>query len=286
MPSTREIRRRIRSVKNTSQITKAMEMVSAVKMRRAQELVSASRPYAEKMSELIGGLARLTTGGDTIDPLMVQRPIHRYGIILVTGDRGLCGSLNANAIRLAARTIVDVSVPVDAMAIGRRGRDWLTRHGANLIAEVTGLSERPAVADVLPITRTAIDGYRSGQFDQVSIVYNRYVSTTKQEVVRRQILPVIPPTEGQAGLIDYILEPDAATVLSTLLPRYVETEVYQAVLDSVASEHSARMLAMHNATQNAREVVQELTLSYNKARQASITTEILEISAGAEALKG
>jgi F-type H+-transporting ATPase subunit gamma len=139
---------------------------------------------------------------------------------------------------------------------------------------------------VLPITRVALDGYRSGQFDQVSIVYNRYLSTTRQEVVRRQILPVIPPADGATGLIDYILEPSAEAVLSTLLPRYVETEVYQAVLDAVASEHSARMLAMHNATQNAREVVQELTLSYNKARQASITTEILEIAAGAEALKG
>ncbi len=286
MPSTREIRRRIRSVKNTSQITKAMEMVSAVKMRRAQELVSASRPYAEKMSELIAGLARLTTGGDEIDPLMVQRPIARFGLILVTGDRGLCGSLNANAIRAAARAIVETSLPVDSLAVGRRGRDWLARHGSNLIAEVTGLSERPSLADVASISRTAIDRYRSGELDQVSIIYNRFVSTTRQEVVRRQILPVIPPSDGQTGLIDYILEPSAQAVLSTLLPRYVETEVYQAVLDSVASEHSARMLAMHNATQNAREVVQELTLSYNKARQASITTEILEISAGADALRG
>jgi F-type H+-transporting ATPase subunit gamma len=286
MANTREIRRRIRSVKNTSQITKAMEMVSAVKMRRAQELVAASRPYAEKMSELIAGLSRLTVDTDTIDPLLVQRPVARAGLILVTADRGLCGSLNANAIRLAARAIVDAGVPVDAMAIGRRGRDWLARHGANLVAEVTGLTDRPSVANVLPITRVALDGYRSGQFDQVSIVYNRFVSTTRQEVVRRQILPVIPSAGEAAGLIDYILEPSAEAVLSTLLPRYVETEVYQAVLDSVASEHSARMLAMHNATQNAREVVQELTLSYNKARQAGITTEILEIAAGAEALKG
>jgi F-type H+-transporting ATPase subunit gamma len=286
MPSTREIRRRIRSVKNTSQITKAMEMVSAVKMRRAQELVTASRPYAEKMSELIGGLARLTLDAESIDPLLVQRPVARVGLILVTADRGLCGSLNANAIRTAARAIVEAGVPVDALAIGRRGRDWLARHGANLIAEATGLTERPTVANVLPITRVALDGYRSGRFDQVSIVYNRYLSTTRQEVVRRQIMPVIPPADGAPGLIDYILEPSAEAVLSTLLPRYVETEVYQAVLDAVASEHSARMLAMHNATQNAREVVQELTLSYNKARQASITTEILEIAAGAEALKG
>jgi F-type H+-transporting ATPase subunit gamma len=285
MPSTREIRRRIRSVKNTSQITKAMEMVSAVKMRRATELVAASRPYAEKMTELVGGLARLASGDD-VDPLMIQRPITRIGLILITADRGLCGSLNANAIRAAARLIVEAGVPVDSLSIGRRGRDWLVRHGANLIAEVTGLSERPSLADVDSITRVAIDGYRSAQFDRVDIIHNRYVSTTRQEVVRRQILPVVPPNDGQTKLIDYILEPSAEAVLSQLLPRYVETEVYQAVLDSVASEHSARMLAMHNATQNAREVVQDLTLSYNKARQSTITTEILEIAAGAEALKG
>lgn len=286
MPSTREIRRRIRSVKNTSQITKAMEMVSAVKMRRAQELVSASRPYAEKMAELVGGLARMIATGDDIDPLLVQRPVRRVGIIVVTADRGLCGSLNANVIRLASRYLVEVGQPVEAMAIGRKGRDWLNRHGGDVIAEVTGLTERPALLNVSPITTVAINGYREGRFDQVSLIYSRFISTTKQEIVRRQILPVVPPPGEGTGLLDYIFEPDAATVLSRLLPRYVEIEVYQAVLEAVASEHSARMLTMHNATQNAREVVQELTLSYNKARQAGITKEILEIAAGAEALKG
>lgn len=286
MPSTREIRRRIRSVKNTSQITKAMEMVSAVKMRRAQELVSASRPYAEKMAELIGGLARLTASADEIDPLLVQRPLQRAGLIVITGDRGLCGSLNANAIRAAARFILDSAVPVDSLAIGRKGRDWLVRHDGNVIAETTGLTERPRLLDVAPITTVAINGYREGRFDQVSIVYNRFVSTSKQEVVVRQLLPVVPPAEEEPGLIDYIFEPDAPTVLAHLLPRYVEIEVYQAVLEAVASEHSARMIAMNNATRNAKDVVQELTLTYNKARQASITKEILEIAAGAEALSG
>jgi F-type H+-transporting ATPase subunit gamma len=286
MPSTREIRRRIRSIKNTSQITKAMEMVSAVKMRRATELVAASRPYAERMAELVGGLARLTANGEQSDPLLVQRPVRRVAVILVTADRGLAGALNANAVRAASRFLVDVGEPADALAIGRKGRDWLVRHGANVIAEVSGLSERPTLLDVSGITTVAINGYREGRFDQVSVIFNRYISTTRQEVVRRQLLPVVPPPQEAAGLLDYIFEPDAATVLSRLLPRYVEIEVYQAVLEAVASEHSARMLAMHNATQNAREVVQELTLTYNKARQASITTEILEISAGAEALAG
>ncbi len=286
MPSTREIRRRIRSVKNTSQITKAMEMVSAVKMRRATELVGASRPYAEKMAELVGGLSRMLGSADETDPLLVQRPIAKVGLIVITGDRGLCGSLNTNVIRLAARSLVDATVPVEAMAIGRKGRDWFGRHGGNVIAEITGLTDRPTLLDVSPISTVAINGYRERRFDRVSVVYNRYVSTTRQEAVIHQLLPVIPPAEESTGLLDYIFEPDAATVLSHLLPRYVEIEVYHAVLEAVASEHSARMLAMHNATQNAREVVQELTLTYNKARQAGITKEILEIAAGAEALKG
>jgi F-type H+-transporting ATPase subunit gamma len=286
MPSTREIRRRIRSVKNTSQVTKAMEMVSAVKMRRATELVAASRPYADRMAELVGGLSRILETGDELDPLLVQRPISRIGIIVITGDRGLCGSLNTNAIRLAARTMVEAGVPADSMAIGRKGRDWLARHNGNVIAEVSGLTERPAFLDVAPISTVAISGYREGRFDRVSIVFNRYISTTRQEVVIRQLLPVVPPAGEESGLLQYIFEPDAATVLARLLPRYVEIEVYQAVLESVASEHSARMLTMHNATQNAKEVVQELTLTYNKARQAGITKEILEIAAGAEALKG
>jgi F-type H+-transporting ATPase subunit gamma len=263
-----------------------MEMVSAVKMRRAQELVAASRPYAEKMTELVGGLARLSAASDQNDPLLIQRPVRRVGVILITGDRGLAGSINANAIRNTARFILDQKVPVESLAIGRKGRDWLVRHGGNLIAEVSGLSERPTLLDVSPITSVAINGYREGRFDQVSLIYNRFVSTTRQLVVRQQILPVVPPPGEATGLLDYIFEPDAATVLSQLLPRYVEIEVYQAVLEAVASEHSARMLAMHNATQNAKEVVQELTLSYNKARQAGITKEILEIAAGAEALKG
>ncbi|MGH2461522.1 MAG: ATP synthase F1 subunit gamma [Chloroflexota bacterium] len=284
MPSTREFRRRIRSVKNTSQITRAMEMVSAVKMRRAQEAVGASRPYAEKMAELVGGLVRVTANEDETDPLLTQRPVNRVGLIVITGDRGLCGALNTNVIRRAARFIVDQTAPVQTMAIGKKGRDWLLRHSGDLISEVSGLPERPTLLQVAPITTLAIDGYREGRFDRVDVIYSRFVTTTRQEPAQQQILPVVPP-ESASRPVDFIFEPDPATVLSKLLPRYVEVEVYQAVLETAASEHSARMIAMHNATQNAREVVRELTLSYNKARQDSITKEILEIAAGAEALK-
>ncbi|HVC34624.1 MAG TPA: ATP synthase F1 subunit gamma [Chloroflexota bacterium] len=285
MPSTREFRRRIRSVKNTSQITKAMEMVSAVKMRRAQAAVAASRPYADKMAELVGGLARLTATTDELDPLLVQRPVQRVGLIVITSDRGLCGALNTNVIRRSARFILEQPVPVQTMAIGKKGRDWLVRHGSEMVAEVSGLPERPSLVQVAPITTLAIDGYRAGRFDRVDVVYSRFVSTTRQEATRQQILPVVPPPRTAAAVVDYLFEPDPATVLSRLLPRYVEVEVYQAVLETAASEHSSRMISMHNATQNAREVARELTLSYNKARQDGITKEILEIAAGAEALK-
>lgn len=284
MPSLREIRRRIRSIKNTGQITKAMEMVSAVKMRRAQELVEASRPYAVRMADLVGGLTRMAGAGEEIDALLVQRPIAHVGLIVITSDRGLCGPINANVIRNSARYILDASVPVEAMAIGRKGRDWLVRHGAPIVSEISPIPNRPSLVDIAPITTLAIRGYREGRFDQVSIVYNQFVSTSKQVAVRRQILPVVPPTSGDTSLLDYLFEPSPGAVLSSLLPRYVEIQVFQAVLESLASEHAARMLSMHNATQNAREVVQELTLSMNKARQASITKEILEIVGGAEAL--
>lgn len=287
MPSLRDIRRRIRSVKNTSQITKAMEMVSAVKMRRAQELVHLGRPYAEKLSELVADLTSMAgAAGAEQDPLLVQRPLNHLAVIVITPDRGLCGSLNGNVLRAAARVITGTIQPVAAMAIGRRGRDWLIRHGAQVVAEVTGLSERPALADVNAISTLAINGYREGRFDQVSLVYTRFVTAARQETVRRQILPVEPPPGQEGRVVDFIFEPSPQAVLSAILPRYVEMQVYQAVLESVTSEHAARMLAMHNATQNAREVVQELTLSMNKARQAGITKEILEIVGGAQALTG
>lgn len=286
MPSTREIRRRIRSIKNTAQITKAMEMVSASKMRRAQGLVLASRPYAERMAELIAGLASMAPSDDSIDPLLQQRPVANVGLIVITPDRGLCGALVGNTLRQVARYVAEQTVPLVTMPVGRKGRDWLTRHVGNVIAEISGLTDRPTLLDVAPISAVAIEGFRSGRFDRVDLIYNQYVSAVVQRVVRRQLLPIVPPNEENKQLIDYILEPDAATVLSRLLPRYVEVEVYQAVLEAIASEHSARMVAMHSATENAKEITGELTLSYNKARQSSITNEILEVSAGVEALSG
>lgn len=284
MPSTREIRRRIRSVTNTAQITRAMEMVSAVKMRRAQAAVLASRPYAERMERLISSLAAHLPP-DESHPLLDRRPVERVGLILMTSDRGLAGSFNVNVIRQAGTFLLETTVPVDLITIGRKGRDWMIRRGREVIAEISGLTDRPSVLDIAPAARIVMDGYAQRRFDAVYMIYNRYVSTTIQTVERRRLLPVEPAHEVGRHHPEYIFEPDPATVMGQLLPRFVEVQIYEGVLESLASEHSARMVAMHNATQSANDVVQELTLSYNKARQSGITSEILEISSGAEALQ-
>lgn len=284
MPSTREIRRRIRSVKNTAQITRAMEMISAVKMRRAQAAVLASRPYAERLALLLSRLAAhpLTEGGH---PLLQRRPIERVGLVLITSDRGLCGALNVGVLRHAASLMLETSAPTSIIAVGRKGRDWMVRHGRNVVAEVSKLGDRPALLDTAPIARLVADGYAQGRFDAVYLVYSEFVSTTTQRVAQRELLPVEPAVEAERHFAEYIFEPDPVTVLNQLLPRFVEVQIYQAVLESLASEHSARMVAMHNATQNAQEVIQDLTLTYNKTRQDGITKEILEIASGAEALR-
>lgn len=289
MASTREIRRRIRSVRNISQITRAMEMVSAAKMRRAQQRVTASRPYTERLRAVIADLASLNVGGTTPDeiaalPLLQQRPIRRAAVILITPDKGLTGALNANVIRRAARYILhEASVPVEVIAAGKRGRDFMMRSRQDVVAEFTGLGDAPSLNDVRPIIGVALDDFRSGTVDAVYVVYARFVNTLIQRPELVQVLPVQRP-EGGGRYTDYIFEPNPAAVLNGLLPRYVEIQVYQALLESIASEHSARMVAMRNATENAQELVSDLTLSYNKARQAAITREVAEIAAGANAL--
>lgn len=286
MPSAREIRRRIRSVRNTSQITKAMEMVSAAKLRRAQASVLASRPYAEQLAELIATLASAAEGGDRDEahPLLQRRPVRNSALVLVTPDRGLTGALVGNVLRAGAGFVME-RANTAIVAVGRKGRDWMIRRGRNVIAEFTGM-DRPTVADVLPIARLIGDQFVSGAVDEVSLIFARFQSTTNQRPVRVQLLPVEPPVaEGKSRYANFLFEPSPAEVLAAVLPRYVEVQLYQALLESLASEHAARMIAMHNATQNAKDIVQSLTLSYNKARQAGITKEILEIASGAEALR-
>mgnify|MGYP005855675033 FL=1 len=282
--NTRQIRRRIRSVKNIAQITKAMEMVAASRMRRAQQMALSSRPYSDKMRELLSDLAAAVTDVETLHPLLQKREVKQVGVLLVTTDRGLCGSLNSNVIRQGATFVLDQKVPVKLVTVGRKGRDWMVRRGQNVIAEFTNLSDRPRLDDTTAISHVLIDEYVRGEVDEVYVIFPRFVSTLIPRPVIERLLPVEPASELAGPNVDYIYEPDPTMVLGQLMPRFVEIQVYQTILESKASEQSARMVAMRNATENANEVTADLTLSLNRARQASITTEITEISAGAEAL--
>ena len=287
MASAREIRRRIRSIRNTAQITKALEMVSAAKMRRATAATMASRPYAEQLAALIETLGATATSADAPHPLLQRRPVKKAALVLITPDRGLCGALIGNIIRAGGQYISEHQ-DASIVAVGRRGRDWMLRRGRNVIAEFTPVPDRPTIMDVAPMARIITDDFIEGSVDEVTLVYTKYYSATNQRAVRIQLLPVQPPVASEATLARYAnftFEPSPEEVLSSILPRYIEVQLYQALLESRASEESARMIAMHNATENARDIVNALTLSYNKARQAGITSEILEISSGAEALR-
>jgi F-type H+-transporting ATPase subunit gamma len=286
--SPREIRRRIRSVRNISQITRAMEMVSASKLRRAQQRVIASRPYAERLQAVIGDLASLQADREalTLFPLLAQRELTHAEVILLTPDKGLTGPLNSNIVRRASRYILnEAGVPVRVVAAGKKGRDFMIRTRQDVVAEFTGLGDNVSLDDIRPIAQVALDDFLSGRADAVFVVFPRFVNTLLQVPEIRQVLPIVAP-EGGGAYTDYIFEPSPEAVLADLLPRFVEIQIYQAMLESIASEHSARMVAMRNASQNARDLVSDLSLSLNKARQAQITREVAEIAAGAEALGG
>ena len=284
MPSLRDIRRRIRSVRNVSQITKAMETVAASRLRRAQERVVASRPYVDALENILADLAGATTEGD-IPPLLVVRPVQRAAMVMLSPNRGLAGPLPGNINRRALQFVLnEAGVPVDVVAVGKKGRDFLSRRGQQLIAEFTDISDRPAMADILPVAQIVIGGYTRGEFDRVVLIYTKYLSTVSQAPALKQLLPVEPPAGERVRPADFIYEPSAGAVLNELLPRYVETLIYQAQLESQASFYAAQMVAMRNATDNANEVIGDLTLTYNKVRQAVITKEVAEIASGAEAM--
>jgi F-type H+-transporting ATPase subunit gamma len=290
VPTPREIRRRIRSVRNTSQITRAMEMVAASKMRRAQQQVTASRPYSDRLRLMIGDLAAITVSDEerAVFPLLERRPIRRSQVILITADRGLAGAFNSNLIRrglMFMRERPEGFENIDVIAVGRKGRDYMTRLRQPLIAEFTQMPDRLSLDDVRPIIQVASADFVEQKIDAVYIVYTQFVNTLRQHPEVRQILP-IEPQEETGEVRDYIFEPDPAVVLEALLPRYIEVQIYQAMLESIASEHSARMVAMRNATDNAKEILTDLELTYNKARQAQITAEVAEIATGAVALEG
>ncbi len=286
MPSVRDIRRRIRSVENTGKVTNAMSLIAASKMRRAQLAVTDGRPYAEKIHEVIATLAAQPTDDDTVHPLLETRPVNTVGMVVITPDRGLAGGMHANINRQVARFILGSDATVRSIVVGRKGRDFLVRYTDTVQAIFTDLSDRVSLADTTAISRLVIDGYTDGEFDEVHLAYMRFVSTVQQEPVIERILPVEPAALESAQRVGYIYEPDPATVLSALLPQFVEMQVYHAILESIASEQSARMVAMRNATDNANQLASDLTLVMNKLRQDSITNELLDLVGGQVALEG
>jgi len=285
MPTIREIRRRIKSVQSTAKVTRAMEMVAASKMRRAQERTIAARPYAEEMRHVLANLAAQRRSGDEIHPLLVRRPVNRIAIIHITPDRGLCGGLVASVNRSVASFILEQRVPATTVVIGRKGRDFMVRSGQEVRAEFTRFGDRPSIVDVLPIARIVIDDYTDGLIDEVYLSYTQFVTTMSQRPVLWRLLPIEPAAIEPGQNVEYIYEPSPDEVLAQLLPRFVEMGLYHVILESIASEQSARMVAMSNATDNANEIIEELTLTYNKVRQEMITKELLDITGGAVALR-
>ena len=284
MASTQILRRRIRSVQGTQKICKAMEMIATARMRRAQDQAVAGRPYSEKISRVVADLAIRPQLKGEVPPLLQKREVKKIALVHITTDRGLCGGLNANLNRLVAGFILEQALPVALITVGRKGRAFMLRTGQDIHAEFSGISDRPTMMETLPISRLVIDAYSSGEVDRVYLAYPRFVTTMLQQPVVEVLLPVEPAEVPPAQRVEYIFEPDPTAVLHHLLPRFVEMQVYHAVLELVASEQSARMVAMRNASDNAMEVIEDLTLTLNKARQEIITREICDISGGAEAL--
>ena len=292
----RAIRDRMRSVENTAKVTKAMELVAASKMRRAQDRALAARPYAEQMRAVLLRLASSTDagGGDDSHPLLEQRAVRHFAFIHITSNRGLAGGLNSNMNRAGAALALEHQPDVERVSVipvGRKGRDFFRRAGFPQIAEFTDLGDYPTMADTLAISHIVTNDYIAGELDQVYIGFQRYVNTAVQRPTLRQILPIQPPEgedgedEGAGGSVDFIFEPSPAGLLETLLPRYVEMQVYGAILEAMASEQSARMVAMRAATDAANDMVAGLTLTYNKARQELITSELLDIVGGTAAVE-
>lgn len=286
MPSVRDIRRRIRSVENTGKVTNAMSLIAASKMRRAQNATVQGRPYAQKIQEVIAHLAAQPQEEGALHPLLAVRPVNRVGLLVITPDRGLAGGMHAAINRQAAQFILEQQAPVRSIALGRKGRDFMARYGQDLLAVFTDLGDRPVVEDTMSISRMIIDQFTAGEMDAVYLGYTRFVSTVVQRPVVEKLLPVEPGALTGAARSGYIYEPDALTVLGELLPQFVDMEVYHALLESIASEQSARMVAMRNATDNAKSLAEDLTLVMNKLRQDSITNELLDLVGGQIALEG
>jgi F-type H+-transporting ATPase subunit gamma len=282
MASQRDIRRRINAAKNIKQITRAMQFVAASKLRRAQDSTLAARPYSEKIDEVLADVAAVLGGED--HPLLKETSEGKRLLVLITTDRGLAGPLNTNTIRFVAREITEHKGDLAVISVGRKGRDAMRRARVPIDAHFAGFGDKPTFADVLPLARLISDDFLAGKYGRIDIVYSRFISTLSQKPVFDQLLPIeeTEDTEGIPGN-QFIFEPDPATVLQQLLPRYVATRLFHAVLEGKASEESSRMVAMKNATENAEDLIDDLTLAYNKVRQSNITREMIEIASGARA---
>ena len=294
MPNLLDIRRRIKSVKNTQQITKAMKMVSAAKLKRAQDRVVTARPFANKMTEVLAGLAD-RTDEDFHHPLLDARGVQRYLLVLITADKGLCGAFNTNLIKAAQTFVRDhAGKQIEILAVGRKGRDFFRRRGADLAGQYIGVTGKGRVefSEALEIARDVIKRYTENkEIDKAFIIYNEFKSVLQQRVVTEQLLPVSRNAEvseplaadNVLTLVDYIYEQPPAEIFGRLLPRLIETQIFRALLESIASEQGARMTAMDSASKNARELIDSLTLNMNRVRQAAITNEIIEVVSGAAA---
>jgi F-type H+-transporting ATPase subunit gamma len=294
MASSRDIRNKVKSVKNTQKITRAMEMVAASKMRKAQDRMKRARPYGEKIRNVAAHMSKANV--EYRHPFLVNRDsVKRIGIVVVTSDKGLCGGLNTNVLRRALNEIrawQDEGEQVEACCIGNKGLGFMSRLGLNVISQITGLGDAPNMENLIGAVKVVLDAYTADHFDRVYIFYNRFVNTMKQEPVMEQLLPLTDDrikTEDDTSKVlrapwDYIYEPEAKSVIDDIMVRYIEAIVYQAVAENMASEQSARMVAMKAASDNAGNLIDELTLIYNKTRQAAITKELSEIVGGAAAV--
>lgn len=293
MAGSREIRNKIRSVKNTQKITRAMEMVAASKMRKAQERMRKARPYGEKIRNVAAHMSRATT--EYRHPFLIERDtVKRIGVIVVTSDKGLCGGLNTNLLRKVVnqmRSWEAEGEQIEVCCIGNKGLGFMSRIGANVISQITGLGDTPNIEKLIGAIKIVLDGYTADRFDRVYLFYNRFVNTMKQEPMMEKLLPLSDERMSEGGvnadhnkLWDYLYEPEAKPIIDDIMIRYIEALIYQSVTENMASEQSARMVAMKAASDNAGNLINELTLIYNKTRQAAITKELSEIVGGAAAV--
>lgn len=286
MSSLREIKTRITSTKKTSQITSAMHMVSNSKLRRAEENAKSFYPYMDKMQETI---ASIGSGNDSSHPMLVKRPVNKTGYLVVTSDKGLAGPYNANVLKNVTQQIKERhnnnTEAYAILVIGSVGRDFLKSRGYNVVGEIVGLPEQPSFKSIKELAYSAVNRFETGEFDELYIHFNHFISVLEQSVQERRILPVSQDNLSGGAAANYEFEPDKDAILEVILPQYAESLIYGALLDAKASEHASRMTAMKNATDNAKEIIDDLSLQYNRARQAAITQQITEIVGGAAALE-